>query len=147
MAYKDKTRYGEFAQKKVVSVFAADIKFGSEDENIALTTGNYLLAKLPPEAIITDAYVHVITASDAVTSAVGALGTTEGGTEILSAADLATAGKQGTFTGQSLTGTGVDVYLRATITGAATEGEFVAVIEYLEYEKNTGEYTQVSRFA
>lgn len=147
MAYTDKTRYGEMAQKKVSSVFAAELSFGTADENVALATGHYLVAKLPPEAVITNAYVHVVTASDAATSAVATLGTAEAGTQILSAANLKTAGKQGTFTGQSLTTTGVDVYLGITLTGAATVGKFLVVIEYLEYSKNTGEYTQISRFA
>lgn len=147
MAYTDKTREGEFSQKKSICVFASPVKIGVEDGNIANVTGNYLVAKLPPESVITNAYVHVKTASDAATSATLSLGTTEAGSQILSAADLKATGEQGTFTGQSLTGTGVDLYMRAAITGAATNvGEFIVVVEYLEYEKNTGEYTEISRY-
>ena len=146
MAYTDKTRFGEYAQKKSICVFAAPVKFGSANEDIAVTSDNYLMAKLPPDAVILDAYVHVVTASDAATSTALSIGTAEAGTEILSAVDLTTVGEQGMFTGQNLTGTGVDVYFGVAISGAATEvGEFIAVIEYLEYEKNTGEYTVISR--
>lgn len=146
MAYTDKTRFGEYSQKKGVCLFVGDVEVGSADENIAATTGNYLHAKLPPDAIITNAYVHVVTPSDAATSAAMKLGTTEGGTQILSAADLKVAGKTGTFTGQSLTGTGKDLFVGVTVTGAATEvGRYLVVVEYVEYEKNTGEYTVTSR--
>jgi len=87
----------------------------------------------------------VVTAGDAATSASAKLGTAEGGTEVLSAANLKTVGKQGTFTGQSVTGTGVDLFLGLTVTGVATNvAHYVVVVEYLEYQKNTGEYTQIN---
>lgn len=138
MAFTDKTRVNEFAQKKSICVMACHIDESSADE--FATAGNFVIANLPPEAVILDAYVHTIAASNA-----GAitLGTTEGGTEILSAGDSATPGKSGTFTGQSVTGTGVPVYMStaANVT-PANIGDFVVVIDYLEYEKNTGEYTR-----
>lgn len=141
----DKTRANNFMQKKSICFFAALVTEGTDDENIGVTSEDYLLAYLPPDSVITDAYVHVKTASDAATSAVATLGTTVGGTEILSAADMKSTGEQGTFTGQSLTSTGVPLYLGTTITGAATAvGEYVVVVEYLEYTKNTGEYTKIS---
>ena len=147
MAYTDVTRSGEFAQKKTISVLAADIVEGTNlnEGQIPAATGNFLIAKLPPDAVIVNAYVHVLDAADAATSATAKLGTAEGGTEILSAANLKTLGKQGTFTGQSKTDTGVDVYLGLTVTGAATNvGHYVAIVDYIEYTKNTGEYTQIS---
>ena len=49
----------------------------------------------------------------------------------------------GTFTGRTFTGTGVDVYVTHTVTGAKTAGESIAVIEYLEVDKTNGEYTRV----
>ena len=147
MANNDKLRAGTFMQKKTECFFAAEIVEGTEDNQIdtADTVTNNLIAKLPPNSLITDAYVHVKTVSDAATSAVGTLGTAEGGTEIMSAADLdAATGKTGTFTGQSDTGSGVDVYFGAVYTGAVTDvGEYVVVIEYLEYTKKSGEYTRV----
>ena len=140
----DLIRTGELAQKKTICMFAGKLVEGTDTgELTAGTDDDYLLANLPPEAVILDAYIHVETASDAATSAVATLGTTEGGSEILSAADLTSTGEQGTFAGQSLTGTGVELYLGINYTGAATAvGEYIVVVEYLEYEKNTGEYTR-----
>tara|TARA_R110000851_G_scaffold14313_5_gene48495 strand:+ start:4314 stop:4757 length:444 start_codon:yes stop_codon:yes gene_type:complete len=145
MANTDVTRSGEFAQKKGICVFAGDIVEGTNlnEGQIPAATGNFLIGKLPPDAVITNAYVHVITAGDAATSASAKLGTAEGGSQVLSAANLKTLGKQGTFTGQVHTDTGVDLYLGLTITGAATDvAHYVTVVEYLEYQKNTGEYTR-----
>lgn len=147
MAYTDMTRSGEFSQKKSICVFAADIAEGTSlnEGQVPAATGNFLVGKLPPDSVVTNAYVHVITAGDAATSATAKLGTAEGGSEVLSAANLKTLGKQGTFTGQVHTNTGVDLYLGLTITGAATNvAHYVVVVEYLEYQKNTGEYTQFS---
>lgn len=140
MAFTDIRREGTFAQKKSVCVMGAVI---SEGEELEAVSGNYKIASLPKDAVITDAYVEVITASDAATSAVATLGTTEGGSEIASAIDLAAVAIDGTFTGKSATGTGKDVFLGITYTGAATNvGKYAVVIEYTEYTKTTGEYTQ-----
>ena len=145
MAFVDKTRENNFMQKKGICLFASEVIEGTEDAQIPAGSGNFLLANLPPLAVITNAYVHVETISDAATSNVATLGTTEGGSEILSAADLKTVGKQGTFTGQSLTTTGKPLYLGVTTTGAATNvGKYIIVVEYVEYTKNTGEYNKIN---
>lgn len=145
MAFTDMTREANFSQKKGVCLFASEVAEGTESFEIPAATGNYLLANIPPDAIITNAYVQVKTASDAGTSATAKLGTAEGGTEVLSAANLKTLGKQGTFTGHVETGTGAELYLGVTVTGAATTvGKYVVVVEYLEYRKNTGELTRVT---
>lgn len=146
MAYTDKTRESKFMQKKSISYFAAEVFEGTESGQIAVGSGNFLLGYLPTNAIVTNAYIHVQTVSDAATSNVATLGTAEGGTQILSAANLKTLGKQGTFTGQSLTTTGKPLYLGVTTTGAATNvGKYIVVVEYLEYTKNTGEYTKITQ--
>lgn len=145
MANVDMTRSGEFNQKKSICVMVADVVEGTNvgEGQIPAATDNFLIAKLPPDAIILGAYVHTIVASNAATSAAAKLGTTEGGSQIMSAANLKTVGKTGTFTGQVHTDTGVDVYLGLTITGAATDvAHYAVVIDYLEYTKNTGEYTR-----
>ena len=137
---RDKT----LAQKKELSLFAARlIQSASPGEGeLATTTANYKLANLPEKALITNAYIMVNTASDAATSATGTIGTTEGGNDILDAADLKTLGQEGTFAGLLDTGSGKELYLRLAIVGAATAvGDFTVVLEYIEYEKNTGEYT------
>lgn len=146
MAYTDMTRENNFHQKKGVCLFASKVVEGEEDYNIASGSGNFLLANIPPDALITNAFIQVVTASDAATSNVATLGTTEGGSEILSAADLTSTGDEGTFTGHSLTTTGKPVYLGITTTGAATDvGEYIIVVEYIEYTKNTGEYTTITK--
>jgi hypothetical protein len=142
---EDITRENNFHQKKGVCLFAAEITEGAEDGQIGVASEDYLLANLPPDAVIVDAYVHVETASDAATSAAATLGTTEGGSEILSAADLKSTGDEGTFTGQSLTGTGKSLYLGIAAVGASTAvGKYIVVVEYLEYKKNNGEYTKIN---
>ena len=133
----DLRRSGTLNQKKGICVAAAELDFAT----LTAVTGSHELFNLPPEAVITNAYVHVMTASDAATSNTGIIGTAVDGTQVLSAANLKTAGKQGTFTGQSLTTTGKTVYFKQTVVGAATVGKFLVVVEYLEYNKTTGEYT------
>ena len=116
------------------------------DSAVGSVSTNLLLANLPPNAIITDAYVHRITKSDAVTSATFKLGTTEGGAEVMAAADIkAATGKVGSLVGQILTGSGKALYGALTITGAQTVGKFYVVVEYLELTKVTGELTKVTR--
>jgi len=146
MANIDKTRQNNFMQKKSICLFSAKVIEGTEDDQITSGSGNFLLANLPPRAVITDAYIHVETASDAATTNVATIGTTEGGSEILSAADLKSTGKEGTFTGQSLTTTGKPLFLGITTTGAATDvGKYIVVVEYVEFTKNTGEYTTITK--
>ena len=139
----DLRREGTFAQKKVECFFAAELNEGTEAYELAAGNGNHELVNLPPNCIITDAYVHVKTASDAATSATITLGTASGGSQIMSAGDLTATGDEGTFAGQSDTGSGVTVFLGVTKVGAETAvGKFVIVIEYMEYTKNSGEYTK-----
>ena len=146
MAHTDMTRENNFHQKKGVCFLASKLLEGTEDAQIAAGSGNFLISNIPLDALITDAYIHVETASDAATTNVATLGTTEGGSEILSAADLKSTGKEGTFTGQSLTLTGKSLYLGITTTGAATNvGKYIIVVEYIEYTKNTGEYTTITK--
>lgn len=142
MALINKTRASTFAQKKSVCLFAGEVNQGTADDEIGTTTASYQLANLPADAIVTNAYIFVEKASDAATSAAATLGTAEGGGQILTAANLKTLGKQGTFAGQSLTTTGKPLVMNVTITGAATAvGKFKVIVEYVEYKKNTGEYT------
>lgn len=133
----DLRRVGTHNQKKAICVAAAELDF----ETLGAVTASFELFNLPENAVITNAYVHVVTASDAATTNVGSIGTALDGTQVLSSANLKTLGKQGTFTGQSLTGTGKTIYFKQTVTGAATVGKFLVVVEYLEYNLNTGSYT------
>lgn len=141
----DMRRENRFFQKKQECRFAIDLKEGTESYELALGSGNHQLANLPDNCIITDAYMHVKVVGDMATSGVATLGTASGGSQIMSAADMdAATGKTGTFTGQSDTGTGVTLWLGITITGGQTAvGQYVIVVEYLEYTKNTGDYTEI----
>lgn len=141
----DMRREDSFFQKKVTSYFAADLKEGTESYDLALGSGNHLLATLPERSIITNAYIHVKTVSDAATTNAATLGTASAGAQILTGGNLKSAGKTGTFvSGQVETGTGVDLWFNVTVTGAQTAvGEYVVVVEYLEYAKDNGEYTLI----
>ena len=142
MAYTNMLREETFAQKKQESFAVAELAEGSASFEIPAASGNYKLFNLPANAIITDAYIFVDTVSNAATSNTATLGTTEGGTQILSAASLKTLGKVGTFTGMSNTTTGKPVFLGITVVGATTAAaKFKVVVKYLEYRKTTGEYT------
>jgi hypothetical protein len=146
MANTSLKRVGTWMLKKTTSLLAEVVIEGDSvvEGQVPAVTGNYLVATLPANAVIVRAYVQVLTASDAATSASAKLGTTEAGSEILSAANLKTLGKQGTFGTQADTGTGKDVFMTLTYTGAATTvGKYVVVVEYDEYTKNDGEYTEV----
>lgn len=142
MASVNLTRKGNNSCKKSESYFATSIDV--KDSDVGLVSTNLLLANLPPNAIITDAYLHREVASNAATTATVALGTTEGGAQIMAAADIKGTGKVGTLVGQILTGSGKPLYAALTITGAQTAGKFYVVVEYLEPNKTTGELTKVT---
>lgn len=141
MAYTDLTRKGTFAQKRAASYFVAHV-VETEDTDLA-TAGNYLIAHLPADALITDVYVNVKTASNATTPTVK-LGTAENGGQIMAATSIGTIGVVGALVGEVDTGSGADLYLTVAGTGGTKVGDYVIVIEYLEYDKATGEYTRIS---
>lgn len=142
MPYNNLTRKANNSSKKSKSYFATEIDV--KDADVGLVSVNLLLGNLPPNAIITDAYVHRVTASNAATTATVALGTTEAGAQIMAAADIKGVGKVGTLVGQILTGSGKPLYAALVITGAQTAGKFIVVVEYLEPNKVTGELTKVT---
>lgn len=149
MANINITRIGEIAQKKVKRVLGVEINaafFVAAGITPATGTANYLAATLPERAVITDAYVVVRTVASSATSAVVNVGTAEGGAQIIAAADIkAATGVIGTLVGKRDTGTGQDIYVQTVYTGATTNfGDYTVVIEYTEYEKNSGEYTKFS---
>lgn len=137
---KDLLLQGTFNQKREERVMVARLPF----DLTGATTESFLVGKLPANAIIENAYVFATVASNAVTTDVVTIGTTENGTEIMSAGNAKTLNKTGTFTGSTFTGTGKNVYVRFVVTGAKTAGELVAVVKYLEVDKTNGEYTRVS---
>lgn len=134
------TRKGTTFKKRSRSIMSVNMA----DEGLAgalNAADNYLVGYLPEDAVITNAYVFTTVAGALNTVA---LGTTEGGTEILSAGDAASLGKSGTFTGESGTGSGVPVYMSIT---AAVDGVFSAVIHYDEVSLNNGDLTRINTIA
>lgn len=142
MAYVNLTRKANNSCKKSKSCFATELDV--KDSDVGLVSANLLLGNLPPNAIITDAYLHRVVASNAATTATVALGTAEAGAQIMAAADIKGTGKVGSLVGQILTGSGKPLYAALTITGAQTAGKFYVVVEYLEPNKVTGELTKVT---
>ena len=132
----DISRVGGTHKKKSKSLMA----FYVEPECVELigTDTNLLIGYLPPHATIVNAYVF---GEEAGTANVTTVGTTEGGTEILSAGDLGAAGVTGTFTGVSGTGSGVPVYVG--LAAAVSDQVAAVVIEYDEYLLNNGDLTQI----
>lgn len=141
MAFTKVTNLFNAHQKKQKSYFAVELDVTNSD--VGLVTKTLLLANLPANAILTDAFIFRTTASDAVTSATIKLGTTDGGAEIMAAADLKGTGAVGSLVAKQSTGSGKGVYATLTITGAQTACKFTVVIDYLEPTKFTGELTRV----
>lgn len=140
----DLTRFNDSFQKKTVCILVAPIIEGTDQEQVVAADDNHLVALLPPNAYLTDAYVFVEVVSDAGTSAVALVGTVSGGSEILTAGDLQTLGKQGTFVPGVETKTGTDIWVNLTYTGTTPTnvGRYKVIVEYLEFTKDTGEYTR-----
>lgn len=134
---KDLTRQGTFNQKRTTRFMVCRLPF----DVAGAVTDTFKLANLPGNALILDAYVFATVQSNAATSDAVILGTSENGSEIMSAGNAKTAGKTGTAAAMQNTGTGVTVWAKHTVTGAKTAGELVIVIEYLELDKTVGEYT------
>lgn len=130
---------GTFNQKRESRYMVARLPFSV----VGAATASFLVGKLPANAIVQNAYVFTTVASNAATTDVVTIGTTANGTQILSAGNAKTLGSTGTFTARTFTGTGADVYVTHTVTGAKSAGESIAVIEYLEVDKTNGEYTRV----
>jgi hypothetical protein len=131
------TRLGKTHEKKGVSLLV----FKASPENFAElsdATGDFLVGYLPGNAVVNAAEIFTTVVSDATTVTVG---TTDGGTEILSAGDSTTLDETGTFTGKSFTGTGVPVYINLAV--PPTVGEFYVIVEYRELELSTGNLTLV----
>ena len=137
MAHKNITRTGKAHLKKTVSLMS--VKVGANDaDTFNDINNNYLVGYLPPNAVITNATVLTKVVSDAATVIVG---TTEAGTEILSAGDTSSTGFSGTFAGPLDTDTGVAIYIKLGF--AVTTGDVRVLISYDEYDLNNGAMTMV----
>lgn len=144
-------RTDSFAQKKGICYFAGVVVEGTDVQNGQIPgaeAANYHVANLPENALILNAQVLTKAASDSTTKT-ATLGTAAGGAQIMTAADLTATGVDGTFAGVQDTGTGVELWLNiANGSSDGTDiGEYVVYVEYLEYTKNTGEYTSMRESA
>lgn len=140
MAFTDLTRTSTYNQKKTECFVVA--KLTVDTRNIGVASGNFTVANLPPDSVITDCYLMTEVVSDAGTSAAMTVGTSEGGSEVMSAGDMTTLNETGTFTGKTFTVTGKTLYVGVTIVGTVpTTGIFYVVVQYTELLKNNGQYT------
>ncbi|BAM63094.1 hypothetical protein ZHX_gp39 [Edwardsiella phage vB_EpP_ZHX] len=147
MAFTSMTRAGTIAQKKAASVLVMPLNEALVVEaGGAIAAGNYLMANLPANCVVTDAYVLVRKQPTTTTLTVD-VGTAEGGAQLIAAADVkatAAGGFVGSLVSKVFTGTGLPVFIKvgATGPGAGKWGDYAVVITYDEVEKSTGEYTQ-----
>ncbi len=134
---KDLRREGTYNQKREPRQMVVRLPFAVA----GAVTETFRVAALPANCLVTNAYFFNLVQSNAATTDVLTMGTAESGTQLVSAGDAKAAGKTGTAAAMFSTGTGVDVWVKHTVTGAKTAGETVAVVEYLELDKTNGEYT------
>lgn len=134
----DLTRKYKNNEKKTYSVVAARVK------HTDVTTGANELFKLPPNCLIVDAAIVTEVAGQAsLTVDFGFDGANELGNDI----DIAAAGVDtvalsgGVKAPRILTGTGKTV--TATFSADPTAGEFVFIVEFIEYTKGCGELTNL----
>ena len=131
----DLRREGKFNQKKSVSVAAATLTGGS----LIKAAEAYKLFDLPEDAVIINTKLYVRVAGDALaTMNIGFDGGT--GSELGSAIALDSIGVAN-GTANVVTGSGKTVIV--TPSTAITRGEFTVIVEYIEYNKTTGEYTAI----
>lgn len=131
---------GNFNEKRELRYMSVKLTFAL----VGAVTDSHLVGKLPPNVIVQDAFIFSTVASNAATTDVVTIGTTQAGTELMSTGNAKTLGKTGTFTAQTATtGSGKEVWVRHVVTGAKTAGELYAVISYLEVDRTNGEYTPV----
>lgn len=139
MANQNLSRKNRRNYKRSISVFTAILTYSDE---IGTSADVYQLTELPPEIVITRASVIPLVASDAATSATVDLGI-DGGNELIAAGDLKSVA--GTDVTDDITSlvleTGGTLTFKPTYTGAVSAGKFLVVVEYIEYQKVTGEIT------
>lgn len=99
------------------------------------------LFRLPPFAIVTNAFILVKTGA---TGGTQTLKISVGGTDVIAAVAVGTASgviKGGAVT-KKYTGTGADVVVTGGVATLA-DGEYEVCVEYVEYTKVTGELTNI----
>ena len=117
-------------KKKSEAVFSILFAEGTDYEQIAVATGNHELFNLPPNSVVTEAFIVVETAGDSTTSVVITMGTAAGGAQIMTGGDGRALGRSGTTVAGVNSGTGATVWLRIVNTGgtATNVGRFRLVV-------------------
>lgn len=129
----DLTRMKKYAEKKTVSVSAARIKHGEVAD-----TAQQDLFNLPPNAIITHAYVDVKAVGQALLTVDFGF---DGGNELGN--DLDINGPVGVVGGELTTAlaTGTGKKVTAKFSADPSAGDFVFVVQYIEYDLGNGQLT------
>lgn len=138
MANYDVKLDGKNNQKKAICASTATITVA--DTGTIASGETVSVFNLPADAVVTNAYV--VTRS-AISGGTQTVKITVGGTDVIAAVVLGTAAnavKGGTVT-KKATGTGAEV--TATV-GVAdlTDGIIEVVVEYVEFDRTTGQYTK-----
>lgn len=142
MALQNLTRKNRFNEKRNVSVFTAELDY----ETLLNTSADtYQLFQLPKNSLVTHASMIVQTAFDSVTSAAADVGFA-GDDTLIDGADLKSAAGTELSGGvnaavPAIKATGGTVTIVPTYSGATTTGKVLVRIEYIEYNKVTGELT------
>lgn len=124
----DLTTVGKLNEKKTRSVVSAVLTKAR-----IVDTGTYDLFQLPVDCLITDAYIIPKVAGQATLTA--SLGF-DGGTELINAGAVSTTTVVKDAGLKLDTGTGKNVTIK--FSAAPTQGEFVAIVEYIEYRLGNG---------
>lgn len=132
----DLTRIKKYAEKKTISASAARIKHGE-----VAGTEQQDLFNLPPNAIITHAFVDVKAVGQALLTVDFGF---DGGNELGN--DLDVNGPVGVVGGALLTAlaTGTGKKVTAKFSADPTAGDFVFVVQYIEYDLGSGQLTNYS---
>lgn len=138
----DLKKVGKFANKKTRSVSSATLVGGSsaalDGGAYVASTGTQELFTVPANSLITDCYVVVEEAGQALLTAdIGYAG----GNELFNDADIDAVSVVKDAGIKLATGTGKTI--TAKFSAAPTQGRFHVVVEYIEFTKSNGDLTAV----
>lgn len=148
MALVNATYVGTAAQKKVVRIACFSVSkelFTELNMPVGPLKSALLAVNIPEQSLIVGAHVIVEEASNAATTAAITVGTGEGRADLITTADLKAKGVTSDVELAVQTGTGLPLVVELEYVGAVTNvGKAQIIVEYIEYTKNSGEYTQVN---
>ena len=133
----DLTRKGNFAEKKAVCASAATLLHSDVAD-----TAQQDLFNLPANALITDAYCITKVAGQALLTVDFGF---DGGAELGNDMDIDNTGVVTGTPDTTAIDTGTGQKVTATFSADPTAGEFVFIVEYIEYTLGTGKLTEMTR--